>query len=226
MIKRPFILLEILIAIGLFALLMSFLLGTLYQWTRLSQSSTQYSLEVEKRVELKYRLQSLFDHILMPIKQSKVPFVFYTEDIPSSFTRGQSLVFSFDNSLDPSPLFSATQTAKLYLNTDHQLCLTLWPALSEQGPLISRTEVLFENIDDCQWEFFMPPTQRDIELKIDDREKRPLAGLHKDWKKEWSILPAIVWLTLHHDQTVQKLGFVLYQANLPLLFPMEQGAKT
>lgn len=222
--KRHVILLEVLMAAGLFAILLSTLLGTYFRLTRMTEQTRLWKESVQNHLDLQSRLERLFNHIL-PIEdeqtdKNKEHTYFFTESPLPGRSRSTSLVFTYDNFLDQSADYSSTQLARLYINEEKQLCLTCWPQLYDHKSIKERTEVLAESIENLEMLFYWPP-QSDEEEQMD---VKPNIGMQTTWLKNYKQLPAIVWLTLfiEGNPTPQEFAFVLLQARHPVLFPMEK----
>lgn len=183
LVKRPFVLLEVAIAIALSAMLFTILF-------RFLVSNTQMELKVQKVVTVlseRQRVQDRLDWILGSIE---LPLLnhpnFYTAKLPDD--TNLSLAILFNAGIDPDPAFSGVTTARLHLNEKKEFCFSWWP-LTKEG---YRTEVLLSSIDHLEWEFLGIKEDKDTTII-------PFAGKWA-WLKQWPQnkggLPSIIKLKL------------------------------
>jgi len=214
--KRSVLLLEVLTAIGLFSLLMSCLLTVYFRLAIGAKEIACFRESLQRDLQLIERLEQLLTKI-QPVKESERAF-FYTEKSVPGQTRSDSLVFTFDNGLDPSPYFSSIQLGRLWVNSDKQLCLTYWPELHPFRSEQYRSEVLCDGVERLEYLFYTPPQtlQPNEDVAID----HPPVGTTASWLPQYKTLPALFTLTLvFSDRPALELPLYFPQAEYPLLFP-------
>jgi len=166
--KRPFILLELLIAIGLSAILLTVLFRFLVSNAHVERQIEKAQALLLERQRLQERLESILTNIEPP--QLEHP-SFYTDPFPDRELL--SLIAVFNAGIDPDPAYSGPNTSRLYLTKEGKFCLTQWP-LKAEG---SRTETLLSNVQAIEWEFLGHPNEP--VAKFHDSEKsmilKPLA---------------------------------------------------
>lgn len=165
--KRAFTLLELLIAMGLTAVLLT-VLSSFYQqvaWIDAASDRTE-----KEQFAVRYLGARLARVLPATIGEQTLgkDFVFFTSGDLSGLlgARAPSLLFVFQNgpSLDPERANHAL--GRLYLNRDKQLCLAIWSSpknWKHNPPKSAQHEVLMENVEELSFQFFIAP-ERDRSL--------------------------------------------------------------
>ncbi len=153
--KSPLTLIEVVIALGLMAIVFSTLFPFLIQTIRLSKS-----LETLKSNALS---TSYFYSRLLPIFCKADPSSFQLEKDESDAI--YKVTFTFENGLDPALIFSGKVSASIFTDQNNNLLLSL----DSNDEKMVQQEVLLSNITELSWEPSLPYF---ITLKI-KREKLP-----------------------------------------------------
>ncbi len=179
--KRAFSLVEILISLGLVALLLS----SLAFWYR--------SITTQK---------AIFNHLKGPLMEERYAHQRLQRVLPSAqspfFTSASegSLVFIFDRGTCVEPKLSGKVLGKLYFDQASQsLCLGIWPfpeaERQERSP--SQHFVLLDGVQACHFKFYSPP---DLFQKPVDPETvglpRPQEGWQDTWLSDYATIPALI----------------------------------
>ncbi len=168
--KRPFSLLEIVIALGLSSILLMLLFRFLISYATVEQKIEAAEAALQERARVQEKLETIFT-TLEPrtIEEPN----FYTLQFPKE--KALSLVVFFNAGIDPNPAFSGPNTGRLYLNEQGELCFTQWTLAKDDF----RTEVLLKGVSKLEWEML--------------KAKGENASL---WPKKQSGLPSIIRLKL------------------------------
>lgn len=158
--KKSFSLIEMLIAMALFALVMGSLFALFLHNIHIHDEleSLQAKSEVIRRAHA--RLTGVFSKLIYKIEGRHL---FYTPAQASSkltqSKEGASLVFTFDNGLDRARGFSYDVIAKLYVDQENRLALMIWPNPIDEKkkPTEVRNEILLENIESMKMQFWKAP---------------------------------------------------------------------
>lgn len=178
--RRPFTLIEVLVATALLGMLLSFLFALYGQLQKQQRELAERGAVAFTKRHVRARLGDAFQHVLF--HHSTHPF-FYVEE-PDQESHFSSLVFLYDGGVDRLPHFADALLGRLMLNERRELCLLSWPYVSAP-PLDYRMkkEVLLEEVEALAFRFYRPP----LTYPIDDQ-----AG----WKNHWSLdekeLPALL----------------------------------
>lgn len=146
--KQPIILFELLIALSLSAILLTFLFSFLVQSAKIERKLELARTQAIQRGHLYARLQNVFASI---DRLSTTPY-FYTEEDPFR------LLFQFDNGIDPDPDFSGPLMGEISLDAAHRLQLKIWPPREKDAPW--RSEVLHPHIKEAVFEFLGPASEK------------------------------------------------------------------
>jgi hypothetical protein len=139
--RRPILLLELLIAIALSAILMTSLFRLFVSNATLEKKLGSAHELLAKRTHLIDRLETLFSHL-------EPPFL-YTASL-SDDGESLSLIASFDAGVDPEPNFSSSNLARIHLQRSGKLSFTQWPL---EAPFF-RSEILLRDVDRVEWSFY------------------------------------------------------------------------
>ncbi len=198
-IKKSFSLVEALIAMALFALVISSLFALFFHNIRIHEQleSIRECSEITRRAHA--RLQGVFSKLIYDIEGRHF---FYTPSIKqfSNNKEGPSIVFTFDNGLDRVRGFSYDVIAKLYVDQEDRLSLMIWPNPVDEKtkPTTVRKEVLLENVESLKIQFWKAPNLG-ITMPLDK------TGEWLDtWEQELKGHPTLVRLTLKFRKDVKK----------------------
>jgi hypothetical protein len=151
--KRPLLLLEVVIGLGLIALLFSSLFAYLVQAAKTEARlrdvrAAALSTELAER-----RISSLFA-TLIPPSEIEGKKAFYTSKLPGDLS--PSLFFWYDNGIDPDPLFSGPLVGRLFVDGEKRLRLESRPIPQEEGQDAHRLETLLSRVERLEWQFLTP----------------------------------------------------------------------
>src|SRR5579862_8145478 len=120
--KRPVLLLEVAIAIGLSAILFTVLFRFLVSDATLEKKTEKATTLLSLRQRLQERIDWVVMGIEMPLSNSPN---FYTIELSDDLAL--SLIVLFNAGIDPDPKYSNANLARLYLNGKKEFCCTQWP---------------------------------------------------------------------------------------------------
>jgi type II secretory pathway pseudopilin PulG len=183
--KSLFTLLEVLIALGLTLMILTFLLLAYAESERTASFWREREEKEFSKLFLQRRLGEVFRNLL-ETDQEKA-FFFTTDEIPGTTAPGSSiLVFSYDNGFLRDAALSKSVLAALFVDIKGTLNLITWPARGLWGdmqvPPFHR-EALMEDLSLFQMEFF--PMEGD----------RKLEWTKEGWSKERKDLPGAIKIT-------------------------------
>lgn len=142
-------------------------------------------------------VQTRLQSILCSLDKSS----FYT----NTFEKRLSLVVTFDNGVDPDPLFSGTIIGRLWLDEKHNLVLTTWP-LNHEESTSWRTEVLLTGIENLEFQFF---------------GKKESLQEEYNWQSTWPQskmeIPSMIRLIIQEKSKKDPLNFAFH---LPTALPL------
>lgn len=149
--KRTFFLFELLIALTLIGMLISFLFSFLVGGIRIEKKMAQVRQSVWERGKVQVRLADAF----LGLQKA------------SLYTEKGALLFSFDHGVDPEPSFSGVLFGKLYMEEN---CLLFSYGPSEDK---KRKELLLQDVKDfslqfldTEWVSYWPKENSKIPLAI------------------------------------------------------------
>lgn len=198
--KRTAILLELLIALSLTAMLLTFLFSFLVESSKIEKKLDQARMAITARGHLQTRLQS----ILSSVSHHSLEASLYTDTFDKE--KQPSLVAYFDNGIDPDPAFSGAVLGRLFLDESHNLSLAIWP-LDKNKAHLWRNEILMSGIESYEFAFLgrnSAPEQKKKE-KIE-----PINGAfawRSLWAKSESRVPSMIRLTLQEERAKEPLRF-------------------
>jgi type II secretory pathway component PulJ len=194
---RPLTLLEVMVALTLTTILLSALFGT---YRHLASAGS--SLHVSKghffqRQLVDLRLRALFSEI------QNSSSLYTTSHLQS---KGDALVFQFDNGVDPHPDFCHLVKGMLYLDSKkNELSLLTWPSSEKETSLLNpssaRKEVLCSAATSFTFQFF-------------DSKEEEWCG---SWKKEKKELPSMIKLEIGDDLSAKE-EFVYFLSLSPIVY--------
>ncbi len=200
--KRALILLELMIALGLTAILLAVLFRFFAGSVRMDQKISEARSALYQRQHFQIRLSSLFNSITprssMPPSSGSS---FYT-----LLDKTPSFVAIFDNGIDPDPLFSGPILGKLYLDGGSNLTLVYWPLEKTDKPLY-RKEILLHGVQNIRFQFLAKKTlqQKDSQaISINSSLE-----WRTDWPKNRWDIPSIIRVIFLHENQEISFAFML-----------------
>ncbi len=187
--KKPFLLLELLIALSLISMLTLLLFSFLKQNLIVEQKMDQTRHLVLERQSLQARIQDL----VMSIR-TDTDSPFYTQIFPKETF--QSLILTFDHGIDPDPFFSGSLTGRLFVDENRNLSLAYWPNDPDKKHYW-RKEILLPNVSDFSMEFLS---------ESKDPQKKSFWDL--SWPKTKKT-PSILRITLTQNKNRLQFAFIL-----------------
>lgn len=173
--KRPFTLLEVLIALGLTMLVLSFLLLAYAGSERISSAWRERERKEFSKLFLQHRLGEVFRNL-------EEAFFITLDEVPGVTLAGMPiLVFSYDNGFIRDPALSRSVLGALFADAKGKLNLITWPERELWGDLQIppfHREILMEDITLFQVDFFQMKGEKE-------------AG----WVKEIKTLPGAIKVT-------------------------------
>lgn len=196
--KKPFLLLEILIALSLMATVISLLFSFMVQSLRVEKKIEKARLAILERQHLQIRIQDLLT-TLSPY--GGLP-ALYTQKFPKE--EQESLIACFDHGIDPDPSFSGVVTGRIYIDEDHNLCLVCWPCEGEKKQQW-RKEILLPNVSSFSVQFLASSMQ--------GHPKHTKTIWNTSWPKNKGTLPSIIRMTIKQKDTALQFAFRLPNVN-------------
>ena len=141
--RRPFTLLEVIIAMGLTTLLLGILFRYYHQVSVAHLKTQQVQQKIFSLSLFQERLGQIFSQLSS--EEENVPFC--TKEIRESVQ--PALLFKYNNGVDPDPSFCDELEGMLYLDKNKCLSLVSW---SKNGT--PRKEILLENVTKIAFRFF------------------------------------------------------------------------
>ncbi len=196
--KRCLILFELLIALSLIAILLTFLFSFFVETAKLEKKLETARTAISNRGHLQTRLQHVFSAI---DRGGSEPFL-YTEVFEKEKT--PSLVLLFDNGIDPDPAYSGTVLGRIYLDDENNLSLASWPNQKEKkSPW--RKEVLLPHVKSFQFEFL--GDRNNPEKKEAIKTITPNLAWRTVWGKSQMQLPSLIRLEVEEKNEKEPLHF-------------------
>ena len=205
---RSLILLELVIALGLVAILLSVLFRFFAGSVQMDHKIEEARAKLYEREHFQTRLNTLFTSITPRSNgASQSSSSFYTLD-----EKTPGLMAVFDNGIDPDPAFSGPIIGQLFLDEQHNLTLATWPLEKEKNN-IYRKEILLPHVENIRFQFLAKKNVQHI-----DPQAIPItAGL--EWRTNWPKhrwdIPSIIRVII--QQNKQEIPFAF---SLPLIEPI------
>lgn len=234
--KRVMTLLEMLIGLGLIAILLS-MLGFFYrQITLLDKDSEKIQRE---NFQLRYtesRLAKILPNAIAEHEQSK-DFLFFTSNdlLGLLSANNPSLVFLFDNGASADDQMANLVLARLFVDKENKLCLALWPAPKRwkeyAEPIKLKKEVLLDNVETLRFLFFVPPDRNrklvEENVKAKNLQKLQLEPPVKgdwvtEWKRDYAFLPPMIKIEITRKGSKENLIYAFPLAHSQKLIVYEQ----
>lgn len=191
--KRPLILFEILIALSLTAILLTFLFSFFVESARMEKKLDTARMAISNRAHLQTRLQSVFSSL----SQEGL----YTKQFGKE--KGTSLVAFFDNGIDPDPAYSGSIIGRLFIDEENNLSFATWPLDADKNRPW-RKEILLPHVERLELEFLGKKTA-DAHGK---KEKIRDITANLAWRTHWQEgTPSIIRLTLQEKEGTEPLRF-------------------
>lgn len=192
------------IALGLAAILLSLLFSFFAGSVRMNQRIDAARSHLYQRQHLQMRLTSLVTSI---VPRSALPF-----STGSSFYTSDGLIAIFDNGIDPDPAFSGPIIGKVFIDSDSNLTLAMWP-LEKMEKNFYRKEILLSNVQKIRFQFLAKKNSQQIDPKAIAINSN--LEWRTDWpKKRWDI-PSIIRLIV--QQNNREIAFAF---TAPILEPI------
>lgn len=205
-----FTLLELLIAMGLVAMLLTTISYYYLQLVVLDQKTEQLQNEIYQLAYLESRLAQVLPRAVPEGKRGK-PFFFYTASDSKGglFKEGTtSLVFVYDNGIDLDKKLANEVVGRLFVDTEGRLTLASWPVpkrwdKDKEPPM--KKEILLDGVEAIRFSFYYPPQvdQSKVVGKVSPQvqAKRSLFLEQDDhwydsWLQDYYMLPAIMRIEL------------------------------
>lgn len=229
-----FLLFEVLIAMSLVVVLLSTLMGFYVEINRVNLVMEKEQAFSFKKLLLSTRLAAILPQTLgspkattaqrMSKNQPGSDFFFYSSLANDPFTKGgtQVLTLLFDNGINLDPEFSYRVLGRLFVNPKDQLCLAMWPSPARWDginfPPI-RHEVLFENVENLHFEFYLPPAKDRKTILSNNPSKGPPAedpmlvlSAYGEWRTGWlqdyNELPSLIKIILKLKDVPVPMQFI------------------
>lgn len=198
--KRTFILFEILIALSLTAVLLTFLFSFFAESAKIENKLDRARMAITARGHLQTRLQSLLSSISPPSFESPL----YTEAFEKE--NSLSLVAIFDNGVDPDPAFSGPILGRLFLDEQSNLSLATWP-LDKEHKHLWRKEILLPCVESFEFEFLGKNRAPEHGKKEKIEPINAAYAWHSHWSKSETRVPTIVRLNVQEEKAKEPLRF-------------------
>lgn len=194
------ILLEILIALSLTAILLTFLFSFFVESAKIEKKLDTARMEISNRSHLQTRLQT----VLSALDRGLSTTFLYTKQFDKE--KAVSLVAIFDNGIDPEPAYSGTIIGRLFIDAEKNLCFATWP-LDHPKNCPWRKEVLLPHVEELEFEFLgkISATEHGKKGKI-----HPITATHgwrKLWSKDQGEAPSIIRLSVKQEKQKEPLRF-------------------
>ena len=231
-IKRYMTVLESIIALFLLSGLLVILFGFFHELSVFNKLSKKVVQEGFQKRYIESRLSYVFSHIINE-RDTHKKFYFYS--LADENSRFPSLIFTFDNENVLDPYVSGDIVSRLFVNSNHQLCLAIWPILKlksqNREELIShqKVEILLDNVEDIKFSFLSGPETNSSGKNAKDGP--PKGQWLPNWEKSYKQMPVIVkiQITTKKDQiatkkdskaqpSVEEFSFVLPSSKNPIKF--------
>lgn len=202
--KRPFTLLETLIATALTVVILSTVTYLYQQIDYINNKTEAIQRDNFKLLNMENRLSEVLPRAIGEF--GKEENYFFTVSDPSGiFKQGspKSLIFTYDNGVDINKKLSNHVYGELFLDPQGRLSLATWPIKSrwpDTGLPFIKKEVLLEDVDSFSLWFFVPPDKKWMLDKTKDKPAQLKPSPEGSWVEEWSteykLLPGMIRLEI------------------------------
>lgn len=208
--KKPIFLLEVLIALSLTAILLTFFFSFFVQSVKIEKTLDQARMAISSRNHLQTRLQSILNSL---VRGSEC--YFYTKQFEKESSL--SLVVIFDNGIDPDPLFSGTVRGRIFIDEEKNLCLVTWP-LNKMKNRPWRKEILMTSVDHFEFEFLGK------KIALEKGKAHSINGelaWRTSWPKGMLEIPSLIRLRVQEKETL-RFAFILPSMDPFIVYPGEK----
>jgi hypothetical protein len=186
----------VLIALSLSALLLTVLFSFLTQSAKLDVQLEKIRFSTLERGYCQNRLQDIF--------VTATPGSFYTKQVQKE--SNPSLFITFDNGIDPDPLFSGLVRARIYIDSDNNFCLSLKPIDSDEESAW-RKEILLSNIHNFEFRFLRATGAKNSKERV-----FPINASYcwaTSWDKSRKDVPSLIRLSVQNETDQIQFAFIL-----------------
>jgi len=225
-----FTLLETLIAM---ALTVAILATLTFFYRQVSDLNTKAEILQKNGFKLRYiegRFSNIFPRAVSESDPKKDFFFFTVSDISGIFANHSplSLIFTFDNGVDLSKLFSNHVIARIFLDTRGRLCMATWPSnkrWTSGANIPMKLEVLLEEVESLKFWFFIAPDKKwQLENNTGNQTQppppptttvvttvnpTPEGGWIHEWSQDYKQLPAIIKIEVVRNKKSEFFTFPL-----------------
>lgn len=202
--KRTIILFEVLIALSLTALLLTYLFSFFVECAKLEVKLDSARKAILARSMVQTRIQNILSMI---DRGTSEPACLYTKLFEKE--NQESLVAIFDNGIDPDPAFSGPIMGRLFIDEKGSFTLASWP-LSKAKNLPWRTEVLLSQVERFEFEFL----SRLSACQQGTKETMKKVNENYAWRsrlpKSQTEFPSIIRLRIFEKNQKQPLQFAFH----------------
>ncbi len=182
--KHPLTLLEVVIAISLTAMLLSFLFSSFRQISVANIKVQKSAEEVHARACVHLRIAQLLRSL-----EAKEGLAFYTSPFPLG--TGKALIMASPHTLDKNPAYCGKLKSVLYLNNDQELCLLTYSKDEKEA----RNDILLTHVKEMSFQFFHP-SQGKYQPEWEEESPPPIVKILLKQEKELTfsfIVPQTHW---------------------------------
>lgn len=194
------ILLEILMALSLTAILLTFLFSFFVESVKIEKKLEIARMTVISRGHLQTRLQTILSAIDL---NSIEPFL-YTKQFDKE--KSLSLVTVFNNGIDPDPNYSGSVRGRIFLDEERNLCLLTSP-LGDEKEKNWRKETILPHVESFEFEFLGKKTASE---RAKNEKTTPITATLA-WRTEWTEsqggIPSVVRLRVIEQKSKEPLRF-------------------
>lgn len=224
--KRAFSLLEVMVALALTSLILVSVLSFFKEISKTNRIAEGVAQESFRLRYLESRLSQIFPTAGSNL--SKKDFYFFSTHNPPALT------LSYDNGTCKQKELSNTVLGKFFLDPQKRcFYLATWPSPDKWTPGIQpplKLEILMEDVDEINWEFFVPPdknwkpkllgnTSKTGSSKQDPPVKPTVSsGWTAEWRQEYKLLPGLIRLQLKSGGKSSRFIFPLSQTERQIVY--------
>lgn len=195
--KKPFLLFEILVALSLMGMLITFLFSFLMQSMKVEKKIETVRHLMMERQHLHIRLQDLFTSLYSTGSDCSFSSFYDAKE------KRRGISFYFDHGVDPDPAFGGFLEGKVFLDEGGCLSLVYGPIpLDLRG--VWRKEILCSRASDVSFQFLASEDLLDV--------AKPLRAQYRwatEWSKEALSIPSIVRMVMTREEETLCFAFRL-----------------
>lgn len=228
-------LLEVLIAFSLTALLLLLLMFFYRDQDYVNVKLDKQEQEAFRMMYVENRLSQILPKTVSSYDVKHDFYFFTSSDANGVLKPGlPSLVFTFDNGNELDKSFSNHVLARLYVDKSNRLSLATLPSPNRwegEHALSMKQEILMEDVEDLQFEFYVPP-EKDRKIILEQAKSKgaqkigetlpeilPKNHWHQLWKPDYKQLPAIVRINVALKSGLKmKYAFPLPNTDLVIMY--------